>query len=106
MSQQRSKWSRPSGRRPKPKATEDEVDDTSERHNDNGITHQGIWALFARVKYWTAKHRGPRTKPDVPDEAQLRAIAERLRDVLDDTWRAGFKGEDLSRMLYAITKDC
>lgn len=100
--QTRKSWVAKSGRKPK-------EPDPSEAHcgmdDTGGMGHQAIWALYARVKYWTAANRGPRTKPEVPSEAVLQALAERFRDVLDETWRAGWRGEDLSRMLYRVLKE-
>lgn len=68
----------------------DKADDAHEREGEGGFTL--FWA-FSHVKYWTAKHNGPREPGQRPED--LQALALRLIDILDGTWRAGYKSEHL-----------
>lgn len=61
----------------------------------------GLWGIFARVKYWAAK-KGPREPGERPDD--LRRAAELFRDSLEMCWRAGYKGEDLAKELRQLTR--
>lgn len=61
----------------------------------------GLWGIFARVKYWAAQ-RAPREPGERP--AELRLAAEMFRDSLEKCWRAGYKGEDLVKELKEVTR--
>lgn len=68
--------------------------------NYDGVGN-GMWGLFARVKYWAAK-RLPREPGQRPDD--LRRAAETLRDALEACWRAGYKSEDLVEEMKRLTR--
>ncbi len=61
----------------------------------------GLWGVFARVKYWAAK-KSPRQEGQRPDD--LRRAAEMFRDSLEMCWRAGYKGEHLVDELRRLTR--
>jgi hypothetical protein len=61
----------------------------------------GLWGLFARVKYWAAK-KSPRAEGQRPKD--LQRAAEMLRDALEMCWRAGYKGEQLVEEMKRLTR--
>ncbi len=77
---------------PRTKAKKAEDLDRDVKGNDERPMH-AIWGAFSRVKYWSSKTNGPREDGQRSDD--LRRAAILLRDALEATWRAGFRGEDL-----------
>ncbi len=62
----------------------------------------GLWAVFARMKYLGRRLHGPRAEGQ--RIADLAAQVGPLLDVLEATWRAGYKSEDLLQAAFAELK--
>jgi hypothetical protein len=63
---------------------------------------RSLWNLFARVKYWARDNHGPRDSGTRREDLQKAAII--LRDALEMTWRAGFRGDDLADAMLTSLK--
>ena len=69
---------------------------------DYEATGNGMWGLFARVKYLSAKQNGSREPGQRPDD--LKRAAEMLRESLELCWRAGYKSERLVEEMERLTR--
>jgi hypothetical protein len=62
-------------------------------HQDEHAAATSALMVFSRVKYWSAKTKGPRQPGQRPDD--LASAAEALADVFELVWRAGYKPNDV-----------